>query len=150
MKAFFSIPEQFPRKTLNQYLWQVSLWPAQPDIHTAVEINQDQSDEKSQVCLFTTCVLADSKAKMKKERLLVCPDWRLLAGESCRQAKQKWDILGDWWGCVFGFLCLVLSLKLSVINQGMIIWGWLLQSYCSASWIVTTRSNLSPRTFDLE
>lgn len=93
MKAFFSIPEQLPRKTLNQYLWQVSLWPAQPDIHTAVEINQDQSDEKSQVCLFTTCVLADSKANMKKERLPVCPDWRLLAGKAVGRLSRS----GTFW-----------------------------------------------------
>ena len=32
----------------------------------------------------------------KKRRLQACPDWKLLAWESCRQANQKRNILCDW------------------------------------------------------
>lgn len=34
----------------------------------------------------------------KKTRLLVCPDWRLLAWRSCSQAHYKRGILCDWLG----------------------------------------------------
>ena len=32
----------------------------------------------------------------KKRRLQACPDWKLFAWESCRQANQKRNILCDW------------------------------------------------------